>query len=264
MSTPEKPTFEPGAIAPVQQQRNRRGRWTLWVAGAILVLAAVFTVLPRLLSSSSRTTHVALKDVLANPPAGWTAQVLPLGDSQEMRKAVAGILQYDDAIFVRYSRPTGEPVEIYAAYWGPGRAPYSMVAVHTPDTCWINNGARRLARTHQFQSEALGEKLKPVELGVYAFNDRPIHVMYWHLVGGEPHDDFGLSGWVGGAKGYLQRLPLLFRDMRRYSLDLAQDQVFVRISSTTPIEELLGQSDFQQLLRSLEPLGLFEPKRELK
>lgn len=241
-------------------KRVRFGVWALWVAGFVLAIAGFFAVLPRLLYERTAATHRPLAEAMLNPGGGWRANVEPLANTPEERQRVANILQYDDAIFVHYTRPSGESVDIYAAYWGPGREAYGLVGVHTPDTCWVSNGWRCVARSHRVVRRVEGHVLKPAEEGVYTFNNEPTYVMFWHLVGGQSHQDYGLEGWVGGFKGYLYRLPLLLSDLRHYSLNLAQDQLFVRISSRIPMDELCRQQDFQQLLWSLEPLGLFRPK----
>ena len=49
------------------------------------------------------------------------------------------ILQFDEMVYRSY-RQGGVEVQIYAAYWKPGSAPYGQAGVHTPDTCWVNAG----------------------------------------------------------------------------------------------------------------------------
>lgn len=237
-------------------------RWRLGIfsiVAAVLALAVLVAIVPGAFLAPRGSPQKPLAKVLERSVSAWDIRSLPLANSPEMRQAVEGILQFDDAIFLHCSQPDGTAVEIYAAYWRPGKVPYGLVGLHSPDTCWINNGWTCSSRRHAQRLEIRGRLLKPIEMGVYSLLGVSTHVMYWHLVGGRPHEDYQLSGWVEGVRGYWQRLPLLFRDLKSYSLNLAQQQLVVRISSTTPFVDLAKQPSFQDLMMSLEPLGLFEP-----
>jgi hypothetical protein len=80
--------------------------------------------------------------------------------------------------------------------------------------------------------------------------------MFWHLVGGRVHG-YEQYGWRNGLAGVRDRLPNLLRDLRRYGLNLAQEQIFLRISSNVPLSRLQADPDFARLLLALEPLGIF-------
>lgn len=240
--------------------RWRRGVFVL--LGAVLAIVLLMEILPALVSKPPQAQHVALADAIPREVPGWTAKVVPLANTPEMRQAVSGILQYDEAEVVQFTSADGLVVELYAAYWKAGKAPYSLVGAHTPDTCWINNGWNCVTRTHARVLDVGGRHMKPGEEGRYApqQSGATMDVLFWHLVGGRPHSGYGLSGWSDGVVGHLQRLPLLFRDMKRYSFNLAQEQLFVRISSQAQFDDLFEREDFRRLMRALEPLGLLEPK----
>lgn len=55
-----------------------------------------------------------------------------------------------------------------------------------------------------------------------------------------------------------ERLPHLFADVRRYGLNLAQEQLFIRISSNVSVDALLRDPAFEKLIETLRPLGIFE------
>ncbi|MBS0633009.1 MAG: exosortase-associated EpsI family protein [Verrucomicrobia bacterium] len=255
---PAKPM--PFTAAPATAPRGRR--WVFAILGVVLAAVLLVEILPALVSKPPAVQHVPLAEALPQAVPGWTAKVVPVANTPEMRQAVSGILQFDEAEVVQYTSADGIVVEVYAAYWKAGKAPYSLVGAHNPDTCWINNGWDCVSRTHAFVREVDGRTLKPGEEGGYTPRQGggQTDVLFWHLVGGRPHDGYGLEGWADGFKGHLQRLPLVFRDLKRYSFNLAQEQMFVRISTQARFADLFGREDFRRLMLALEPVGLLEPK----
>lgn len=241
---------------------SRRRRVVFALLGLVLVAVLLMETLPALLSKPPQVHHVVLADAIPQEVPGWTAKVVPLANTPEMRQAVSSILQYDEAQVVQYTSADGVVVEVYAAYWKAGKAPYSLVGAHNPDTCWLNNGWDCVSRTHSLVHEVDGRRMKPGEEGGYTPRQGggQTDVLFWHLVGGRPHEGYGLEGWGDGIKGHLERLPLVFRDMKRYSFNLAQEQMFVRISTQARFDDLFKREDFRRLMLALEPIGLLEPK----
>ena len=232
---------------------------TAWMvtALAVVVLAAVILLfaIPWLFSLSKATPHIRLADAIPLSVPGWQAKMLPLSESEEMRKAVENILHFDDAAYIRYTKP-GVTVLLYAAYWKPGKVPYGLVGTHTPDVCWIFNGWQQVSRLHR-QHRMIGPTaLKPYEQGAYVLHDQTTAVIFWHLVGGESFEGYGMQGWTDGPLGYVERFPILFKSLRSFGLNLAREQMFVRISSDRPFAELWNDADFQRLILSLKPLGI--------
>jgi hypothetical protein len=74
-------------------------------------------------------------------PPGWTVEYKPIADTPEMKKAVAELLNYDDAVYAVYSNGTRH-LSVYIAYWTPGKMAQRLVAGHTPDVCWVGAGWR--------------------------------------------------------------------------------------------------------------------------
>ena len=82
--------------------------------------------------------------------------------------------------------------------------------------------------------------------------------MFWHMVGDQAHS-YEQYGWRDGLVGFTERFPNLFRDMKKYGLNLAQEQKFVRISSNVPFDRLRTDPAFQNLMGHLESLGILQP-----
>lgn len=229
--------------------------WLLVLLGFVLAVSVALAVLPRFFSDHRQTLTEPLAAVIPARLEGWEVRDLDLADSEEMRSAVLRILRFDEVVYRGYRRG-GTEVQIYAAYWKPGSVPYGQAGVHTPDTCWVNAGWRMDKREHAQSVRVDGAMLKPVEIGDFSKNGHRLHVMFWHLVGVEVHG-YEQYGWRSGLAGVRARLPNLFRDLRRYGFNLAQEQKFLRISSNVPVRQLFNDPAFSRLMRGLEVLGIF-------
>jgi hypothetical protein len=227
----------------------------------VLAVAVLLAVVPWFASDRRTRLAAPLHKIIPATLDGWQVRDLELADSEEVRSAVIRILRFDEVVYRSYRR-SGIEVQIYAAYWKPGSVPYGQAGVHTPDTCWVNAGWKMENREHARSVAVRDRALKPVEIGGFSKQGHSLHVMFWHLVGSEVHS-YEQYGWRDGAMGVVDRLPNFFRDLRRYGLNLAQEQTFLRISSNVPMLELLQDPGFAGLLLELEPLGIFVEKNGL-
>jgi hypothetical protein len=215
------------------------------IVAALLVLNVYVALKPRPKPSIDRP----LAQLLPAAPLGWQATDLKLADSPEGEERVVSILHYDDAAFRMYQFGENH-VGVYVAYWQAGKFSPAKVGLHTPDTCWIDNGWEMNDREHAVTRTIEGETLKPLEFGIYTRGEARENVVFWHLVGGEPNH-YDIHGWENGLAGRLQRLPALFADFAKYGLDQRQEQLIVRISSNLPLDELWKNAEFAGLMKSL-------------
>ena len=110
------------------------------IVAFLLFLAIIFQLLgDKYQGYSSRAESVAKCLPGEAYTRGWNTQVLPIANTIEERRAVKELLNYDDAVYVVYSKG-GETVSVYIAYWQPGKMSYRLIAGHAPDICWINSG----------------------------------------------------------------------------------------------------------------------------
>jgi hypothetical protein len=166
----------------------------------------------------------------------------PIADSPEMKEAVAEILNFDDGIFVDYTQGTTR-LSVYIAYWRPGRMSHRLVAVHTPDVCWVNGGWEKLftARTDA-QVSPNGRAIPAAESRIYSANGKQEHVWFWHLVGAESK-----SYQTGRQPPWYAALI----DLSEKGLNQREEQFFIRLSSNLKIEDLQSQAVFQDVLASI-------------
>lgn len=240
----------------------------LLLVGLLLVLVgAIVLVIYGETRPLKRTFYGKVIDLVPKQeelPPGWTVEYKPIADTPEMKKAVAELLNYDDAVYAVYSNGTRH-LAVYIAYWTPGKMSHRLVAGHTPDVCWVNAGWKVLEAESGVslatsdepggRSKAQGSELKatsstfnardiepviagligaqglrttansfsslPTEARTMELNGQTEHVLFWHVVGGEP------------VSYQTRRQPpwyAFFVDVLRRGLDQRQEQFFVRIS----------------------------------
>jgi exosortase len=216
------------------------------VVAASLVLAAgaaVFLVAGDKESRSASGAAPDLAALLPPPPAGWTAQTTTDLDQY------SDILQTHDLIERVYSAgpaPGSAQLTLYLAYWRPGQAAVSLVDAHTPDACWPGAGWELEPSASERAALGIGDRtLAPAECRLFARNGFETRVWFWHLYGGRPLtfvDPYSASRLLGLAL--------------RYEFHRAEDQLFVRVSSNRPWQEIASQPTLRQFLTNLKPLGL--------
>jgi hypothetical protein len=190
-----------------------------------------------------------LARVLPMNLAGWSGQDAPLGANEAIQGAVQKTLQFDDIYFREFQSPQGV-VSLYVAYWGPGKMPTQLVASHTPDRCWVENGWTCEQAKHQISLSGGDIALRPGEWRLFAApNTQRLNVQFWHLVGDETYD-YGER---------LNRMPSVWRwwrDAARQIFKAPAEQYFIRLTSDRPFSELREDPAFVALVRSLGQLGL--------
>ena len=187
-----------------------------------------------------------LTDIVPEELNGWKIIDQDMAESPESSERISDFLNFDDALF-RIFKKGDTFVGLYIAYWLPGKASYRWAGAHTPDTCWVQNGWTRLDRKYciPFQNEET--PFQPAEFGIYEKDGTTQNVYFWHLVGGEA---FGYEQ-EGGHNIFAALL-----DIKKYGLNLRNEQFFIRLSSNKKIEELKKIGGFNQILDSLNEIGL--------
>ncbi len=235
-------------------------RFFLWSS-----LAAVATLLGLIayiefVSVPVRRFTADLKVVAPPTLAGWEVRDVPLAETQGSVEYVNNILLFDDVVQRMYRKGDLE-VLVYAAYWKPGKVTTSDAGTHNPDSCWVAAGWSRQERRFSMPVSASGRELLPAEQGVYSIRGHTSHVLFWHLVNGEANRyEDQQTGWRTGFVGRFERLPLVMEDIRKYGLNMKREQLFVRLSANKPVDTLVNEPAFAELLTTLDGLGIFKDK----
>jgi hypothetical protein len=191
--------------------------------------------------------------------SGWTRREIPIAGSSAAIASAQGILNFSQAKQVLYSRG-GVQMLVYVAYWEPGKVSVVDAGSHNPDSCWVNNGCVRTERLYAVPGRVGERELLPYEYGQYIVpNGGKQNVAFWHLVNGEPNRyEEQEAGWRNGLLGRLERLPLVWKDIRAYGINQKNEQMFVRISSNARIEDLFADPANGGLFEALTRLGIFK------
>lgn len=233
--------------------RKRRWWWRWWllVPVAVLVFAgglqciAVFRETPQ-----PRGPHVAAHVPTSIP--GWRVRNMPLGDTESLRSAVVKTLNYDEVVYREYSKG-GVVVGVYVAYWGAGKMPTRLVASHTPDRCWTENGWTCQDMRFREKLSFDGHEWQPAEWRRFLSpsGQGTIYVRYWHLVEGRVLEQ--------GARFNAVPHPVYWwRDAVQQALRGSLEQYYIRITANVPFESFWNEPSFAEVLRGLGGLGLAE------
>jgi hypothetical protein len=130
---------------------------------------------------------------------------------------------------------------VYIAYWEPGQASVSRVAMHTPDACWPGAGwaAQSAGATQQ---NLLLPKLKTVAAEPRLFKNSEglaQHVWFWHIYDGRVIDyrePYALSALVKTALQYGFR-----RQGEQFFVRFSSDQAWGKLAQEPLVREILAR-----------------------
>jgi hypothetical protein len=204
---------------------------------------------------AGRPAALPRTDLAARLPTilgGHPARDLPLGPTEAGDHIVRTVLQCDDLVYRRYVTAHGD-FDLYVAYWASNKIPSELVASHTPDRCWSDCGWKCRAMKFQQRYAAGSRKLLPAEWRIFADPSgfQLVHLIYWHVVGGQSYDYGRSFNWVPNPIQY-------WKEHARYVLFGSGEQYFVRLTSTQDFERLWPDPDFQLVLQNLADLTLAE------
>jgi hypothetical protein len=173
-----------------------------------------------------------------------SVEALPLGANEALGARAEQILGFSHYRFIRVRSKIRE-VDVYIAWWLPRVRTVGLVRTHTPDVCWVQNGAERLQR--EFREFKLGpERTVPGEWQLYRVREgRQVEVVYWHLVGDRSVTNRSASFWAWWESALTE---LMYREQVEY---------FVRVSSLQRLEDAFMDNELSAfLIEILDVLSL--------
>lgn len=216
---------------------------------ALVLSAAVLLQSRGMFEGKANGPKVDLRDALAVAVPGWTATDLPIGATEMVTETAARALRYDDYFFRSYRRADIE-FTVYVAYWSPGKQPPQMITQHVPDRCWTMNGMTCEEMRFNIPTAAGGKTLWPAQWRKFRAPGGGIaYTMFWHMVGDRPYDF--------GERFYDMPSPVTYwSEAIRFAVGSKQQQLFFRITSNVPPEQIWNEPGFQQAIHGFLPLGL--------
>jgi len=183
----------------------------------------------------------------------WETRELELGATESLNEASREILRLDDFVHRQYSQP-GRTFSVYIGYWRPGKMPVRLINQHTPDRCWLENGWSCVDREWNVEYEGPDQDLQPAQLGLYEIQGFETYAMFWHLVDGEAY-------WaVPGQLNSRTRVGPFLKELFAFKMQTKREQIFIRINSNVPFDEIWETDGFQKVLDVLEDRWLAESK----
>ena len=224
-------------------------RWSLVLPGCVLLTAVALQGV-NLFRETPRPHGPHLNQSVPLDPAGWSGRNVALGANEFLSNEVEKVLNFDEVVRREYSR-AGENFGVYVAYWGAGKMPTRLVASHTPDRCWTENGWHCLQMKFKAVETLEGAVLQPAEWRLFEppNGGAPIYVMYWHLVEGRTYD-------YGERFNDVPDPLLWWKDAVQQAVLGSREQYFIRLTSSEPLENLWNDPGFIEVLRGLGKLGL--------
>lgn len=244
------PTRESGAGQP--------RRWRdlgLWALLALLAVAFAFQFVYSLREVPQPKPRERLATLIPSSTGSWIARDESLGATETLNETVLKILNLDDFVYRRFAQGA-RSFTVYAAYWAPGKMPTRLVASHTPDRCWTENGMRCVDMRFRVPLALGSRPLLPAECRsfVAAAGEKPTHVAYWHTVEGRLYD-------YGARFNAVPSPWLWWKDTLTQAAYGSREQLFVRIASETPLEDLWRDGGFQEVMTRVADLGLWGAAR---
>jgi hypothetical protein len=224
---------------------RRRHHIGLLVCGVVLMtgMVAPFVFMKR--GGPGKGVHLSKR--LSRELSGWEVRDVKLGANEFQTKHAEGVLLCDDYLFREYSQGSSS-FSIYIAYWGPGKIARGHVGNHTPDICWVSNGAAMLEKKSEAVLSILGSETPRCEWRRFEMRDKSVvEVVFWHVVGGKVlyFDSSSPTRWLRDA---LHELVLA-----------GKEQYFVRVSIQGGFDSLQSQDGLKLVLADIKTLISWKP-----
>jgi len=223
--------------------------------GLLLLVAVGFQFGYRLREVAQPKPRVRIAEVVPRNLPGWSVSEESLGQTEAVSESTLKVLNLDDYVYRRF-QAGGRSFTVYAAYWAKGRMPTRLVASHTPDRCWTENGMRCVDMRFREQYKIDGRPLLPAEFRVFTggAGGEKTQVAYWHVVEGKVYD-------YGNRFNAVPHPWLWWKDTVAQAAYGSREQLFVRIASTTPLDQLWINKDFQAVMEKIASMGLWDAAR---
>jgi hypothetical protein len=225
-------------------------KWFLLLPVAVLAAAVGLQALnPYREVAAPKPKHLAA--AVPTDVPGWRCTEVPLGPNEFVSDKVSEVLRYDDVLNREYRRGAVK-FGVYAAYWGAGKMPTRLVASHTPDRCWTENGWTCQEMRFKQRRKAGGQDLQLADWREFRDPQGGItFVIFWHLIEGRVYDY--------GERFNAVPHPLeWWKDAVAQAVHGSREQYFIRVTCSVPFEQVWDDPGIQEIMSGLAKVGLAE------
>lgn len=215
---------------------------SLIISAAVLIIAIIMSVIGSRAHKSSKFTK-NLKEIVPHSDTigDWSVTYRPISETAEVKAMVDELINYDDAVYVRFTRNDWW-IDVYIAYWNPGKMSYRAIAGHTPDVCWVGQGWNCQLRTVVKIIPENRTAIQGLQMQhrIYTLSGEVVHVIFCHIVDGELlsyQTADGIPPWHS-----------MFTDLWKRGLWQKKEQSFLRISSNRVLDDLRKVPPVRKLL----------------
>lgn len=217
----------------------------------LLIAIPISQYLPNLTRTEIPTTVIDLDAAVPQDFRGWRCEDVPLGASEAVAESASKMLSMDAFVQRRYSRGRDE-ITIYVAHWKPGKMDTRLVASHTPDRCWTENGWTCEQMRFNVVPEIEGLSIQPAQYRIFDISGHKQTVLFWLLVNKEIYQ-------FGERLNSIPDPSLFIRDFFREMFRGRPENFFIRISSNLREDQLLQEPLLKTVLNNLAPTGVSCP-----
>jgi hypothetical protein len=217
----------------------------------LLIAIPVSQYLPNLTRDEAIATEIDLEAAVPKDFHGWRCEDVPLGSSEAVAESASKMLSMDAFVQRRYTRGRDE-ITIYVAHWKPGKMDTRLVASHTPDRCWTENGWTCEQMRFNVVPEIEGMTIQPAQYRIFDISGHKETVLFWLLVNREIYQ-------FGERLNSIPDPSLFIRDFFREMFRGRPENFFIRISSNLREDQLLREPLIKTVLLNLAPTGVSLP-----
>lgn len=224
-------------------------RFTFLIFPLLVLVAACLVVARGAFSDAAKARYGRLIDDLPVAHAPWEMQDMDIASTEEMKRAVNELLNYDRAIFREY-RNGARSFSLYVAHWQPRKFHPRLISIHTPDVCWVGNGWTMEKADYTYAWNLADGPAWPAQYREFTVGGKRTYVLYWHIMNGK------LSGYASGPSSANQNF---FARPWQDIVEGTGEQFFIRVSSEQPWDTWRQDEFFRSTLSAFSPVLLARP-----
>ena len=172
----------------------------------------------------------------------WQVEDIELSDFIRTKDFLAQKLGFDEHLYKSFTKGS-KKLTLYCAHWKRGNKALSLVQEHSPRKCWVAAGWSMTENEEILEISKFFPKEKPI-YNKFTKEQESAHILSWHSLEDSSKSNFKSSSTQLGA----------IASTLKNGTSQRQAQLQITLVSNTPYEVLVQDSDFLELLKSVDAL----------